>query len=597
MNHTHALRPKVSVQPMADGTEASRAGASTPARPVPLSAVRQQEVKHAMNSSGRKGRIRKTAIVAALLALAVVFGINQVRPAAAATDGAQRYLVVYAGDYALDGSYALGQGYALCGAYALGDTYALDGAYALAGNYALCPNGAGYALGDNYALARDYALSLISAAGGTVVDDMTKQIGVVVAESANALFAQTMQQYALVDDVGQDFSWKAFQSFEEALQQGAQALSQNEVLQQAGGGGPKGSADPLESLQWSMQQIRAPQAHAQKQAGWRAVDVGILDSGVDGHHVDFTDSGIPGTLSNVDCARGHNSVSFLPSGPGVGNPDPCVDNGFHGTHVAGIVAAQANGVGVVGVAPGVTLVPVKVCDTSGNCYASGVVDGITYAGDSQLDVINMSFFVDDDSFQASTRLKCNDDPTQRSFKKSVARAIHYARAQGVTPVAALGNETDDLSGDPNCDEIPAETPGVVGTVALGPSSAKASYSNWGAGVADVSAPGGAGTTGDCSKTVLSTFPGDTYGCIQGTSMASPHTTGLAALIVSQFGKLGKDGDVKMSPDLVQAYLEDSAVDIGVRGDDACYGNGRIDAVRAVNHDTSSLYQAAGLPCP
>src|SRR5205823_3518234 len=167
-------------------------------------------------------------------------------------------------------------------------------------------------------------------------------------------------------------------------------------------------------------------------------------------------------------------------------PDPCVDNQFHGTHVAGIVAAQANGVGTVGVAPNVTLVPVKVCDSSGNCYASSVVDGITYAGDQKLDVINMSFFVDDDSFQQSTRLKCDDDATQRAFKKSVERAIKYARSQGVTPVAALGNEQDDLSGDKSCDEIPAETPGVIGVVALGPNSGKASYSNWGNGVVDVS---------------------------------------------------------------------------------------------------------------
>ena len=88
----------------------------------------------------------------------------------------------------------------------------------------------------------------------------------------------------------------------------------------------------------------------------------------------------------MDCARGRNSVSFLPSGPGVGTPDSCTDNQFHGTHVAGTVAAQANGIGVVGVAPNVTLVPVKVCDASGYCYVSAVVDGITYAGDIKLDV-------------------------------------------------------------------------------------------------------------------------------------------------------------------------------------------------------------------
>ncbi|MDQ3453820.1 MAG: S8 family serine peptidase, partial [Actinomycetota bacterium] len=122
-----------------------------------------------------------------------------------------------------------------------------------------------------------------------------------------------------------------------------------------------------------MQQIRTEQAHA-VQAGARAVDVGILDSGTDGQHPDFA---IDGQGSNVDCKRGRDFV--LGNGPGVGNPNPCVDNQFHGTHVSGTVAAQANGIGIVGVAPNVTLVPVKVCDTSGYCYASSVVDGITYA--------------------------------------------------------------------------------------------------------------------------------------------------------------------------------------------------------------------------
>jgi subtilisin family serine protease len=166
----------------------------------------------------------------------------------------------------------------------------------------------------------------------------------------------------------------------------------------------------------------------------------------------------------------------------------------------------------------------------------------------------------------------------------------------VTPIAALGNETDDLAGDKSCDEIPAETPGVIGVVSLGPNSQKAGYSNWGRGVADVSAPGGAGTTGDCRNTVLSTAPGDSYVCIQGTSMASPHVTGLAALIESQFGKLGSDGDVKLSPDTVESYLEGTAVDIGTSGYDGCFGHGRIDALRAVNGDKSALRDASVPPC-
>ena len=272
----------------------------------------------------------------------------------------------------------------------------------------------------------------------------------------------------------------------------------------------------------------------------------------------------------------------------------------------GTIGARANGIGIVGVAPNVTLVPVKVCDTTGYCYASPVVDGITYAGDQQLDVINMSFFVDDNSFQESTEFKCASDPTQRTFRRAVERAISYARSQGVTPVAALGNSDQDLAhpvdddGQPisnECEVVPAETQGVVGTVSLGRDSEKAGYSNYGTGMADISAPGGNGSTGDCTTTILSTFPAGAYGCIQGTSMASPHAAGVAALIVSQYGRLGTDGDVKLSPQAVENYLQGTAVDIGLPGYDECFGNGRIDALRAVTKDTSGLRDESAPPCP
>jgi subtilisin family serine protease len=427
-----------------------------------------------------------------------------------------------------------------------------------------------------YAVAHDYAVYAVNAAGGSVASDLLQQTGVLVVESANPAFATVMSAYGGVQEVGEDLAWQAFPATSNA-------------------GGPDPSSDTLESQQWSMQQIRAPQAHT-IQAGWSAVDVGVLDSGLDARHADFI--GKDGT-TNVDCSRGRNSVGFLPGGPGLGNPDPCVDNGFHGTHVAGIIAARANGIGVTGVAPNVTLVPVKVCDSTGNCYASAVVDGITYAGDQQLDVINMSFFVDDDAFQQSTEYKCSSDPTQRAFRQAVERAISYARSRGVLPVAALGNDDTDLAHPPagnGCSVVPAETAGVIGVAALGPSKEKASYSNYGTGKVDIAAPGGIGT-GACNQGVLSTFPANTYACISGTSMASPHVAGVAALIESQFGSLGSDGDVKLSPTTVESYLQQTAVDQGLSGYDECFGNGRVDALRAVKKDTSPSYDATAPFCP
>ena len=449
----------------------------------------------------------------------------------------------------------------------------VDGRYIVTLTGTAAPDGTFAAAGTSAAVG-----AVLASAGGVVVNDMSNQIGVLLVESADPAFVDLIAASPLVDGVGNDFGVKMYDS-----------------------DAPEPSNDPLESQQWDMQQIRTEEAHA-TQAGIRAVDVGVLDSGIDGNHPDFKDSDL---TSNVDCARGRDSLAALPPGVGVGNPDPCVDNQFHGTHVAGTIGAQANGIGMVGVAPNVTLVPVKVCDTSGYCYASAVVDGVTYSGDAKLDVINMSFFVDDNEFQESTEFKCMSDPTQRSFRQAVERAMQYARSQGVAPVAALGNSDQDLAhptddaGQPipnECEVVPAETQGVIGTSSLGRQSEKAGYSNYGSGQNDVAAPGGNGTTGDCRTTVLSTLPAGAYGCIQGTSMASPHAAGVAALIVSQYGELGKDGDVKLSPQKVESLLQSTAVDLGLPGYDECFGNGRIDALRAVTGDTSGAYDAAPF-CP
>ncbi|MDQ3688569.1 MAG: S8 family serine peptidase [Chloroflexota bacterium] len=485
-------------------------------------------------------------------ALAATAMILSGAPVKAQESAAERYIVVLAGTYALDGTYALG---------------------------------------GNYALNHEYALQIVKASGGTVTNDLSEQIGVLLVESSSETFYALLSQYALVESIGRDFGVKAVPSAAEMSQY---AL----VDSSSGGGGSEPSADPFESQQWDMQQIRTEQAHA-VQAGWRAVDVGILDTGIDAAHADFQDPLGGGT--NVDCARGRNSIAFVPDGPGAGTPVACSDNGFHGTHVAGTVAAQANGVGIVGVAPNVTLVPVKVCDSSGYCYASAVVDGITYSGDQKFDVINMSFFVDDNEFQQSTEFKCMDDEVQRTFRKAVERAVQYARNQGVTPVAALGNSDEDLANpsepyENNCDVVPAETQGVIGTGALGRLSQKAGYSNYGTGAVDIVAPGGT-STGNPQTGVFSTFPGNTYAAISGTSMASPHAAGVAALIVSQYGTLGTDGDVKLSPTKVEAYLQNTAIDIGLPGYDECFGNGRIDAFRAVTGDSSKAYDGTAPHCP
>jgi subtilisin family serine protease len=129
---------------------------------------------------------------------------------------------------------------------------------------------------------------------------------------------------------------------------------------------------------------------------------------------------------------------------------------------------------------------------------------------------------------------------------------------------------------------------------LGDTSEKAWYSSYGSGWADVAAPGGGDPlNAGCVNEVLSTIPGG-WGCFQGTSMASPHTTGVAALVISQLGK--PQTGFRVDPDKVSRQLTRTAIDIGAKGYDKCFGNGRIDALRAVQNDTT--YRFVQTPaCP
>lgn len=496
----------------------------------------------------RPSSLSRRSLWSFLASLAIVaLAVASLPVAVSATPSAvQRYLVVFNGSYALDGSYALG--------------------------------------GD-YALNHQYALQIVSDSGGTVVADLSRDSGVMVVDSIDDAFASTARGYALVAAVGRSFAWKGVPTLDEAV-----ASGQLTVVQ-AGAAAGSGSSDPLAAQQWDMKMMRTGRAQAIED-GKRRVQVGVLDTGIDSTHVDFRQ----GTKSNVDTTLAR---SFVTS-----SPDPLTDDGFHGTHVAGTIAAQRNGVGIVGVAPGVTLVPIKVCESSGFCFADSVIQGIHYAGQARLEAINMSFFADDEAPAGSTQFKCLSDPDQRAWRLAIEREIEYARFRGVAPVAAMGNDDLDLNHpeelqdgatDEDCDQLPSEVKGVTAVVALGPDGTKSSYSSYGYGKADVSAPGGDGavTGASCDDQILSTLPGNTYGCIQGTSMASPHVTGVAALIASRFGVVGDDGDMKMPVDSIGRIIKQTTIDIGVQGYDKCYGKGRVDALRAIQNTTTPVHRSSG----
>lgn len=182
--------------------------------------------------------------------------------------------------------------------------------------------------------------------------------------------------------------------------------------------------DPDEAKQWDMVQIKADQAH-QVTDGSRKVLVGINDSGVDDTHPDLA--------PNFDAADSVNCVdNGVPNTtPGAWRPTTSA----HGTHVAGTVAAARNGVGIVGVAPGVRIASVKVVNDDGYIYPEYSICGFVWAAEHKMDVTNHSYFIDPWEFW------CNDNGDQGAVQEAVRRAVTYATSKGVLSVAAAATRT------------------------------------------------------------------------------------------------------------------------------------------------------------
>jgi hypothetical protein len=285
--------------------------------------------------------------------------------------------------------------------------------------------------------------------------------------------------------------------------------------------GPPGR-DPYRGDLWGLDAISAPQAWTSARGSCSA-PIAIVDTGLRPKIADLA--------GRVLTGRGYDFVD--------GDSDPFDDHG-HGTHVAGIAAAAVdNSASVAGVAPDACVFAVRVLDSGGSGTSEGVAAGIVHAVDSGAKVINLS-------------LGCDCDPV-----RVIDDALAYAGRRDVVVVAASGNDSLDRLG------YPANSPWAISVGAVDRTLTRASFSNYGAGL-DVVGPG---------VDVPSLFT-DGESCLgSGTSMATPHVAGVAALIRAR--------DPSLNRDEVRNVLRNQARDLGAPGYDREYGAGLVHARRSV----------------
>lgn len=266
-------------------------------------------------------------------------------------------------------------------------------------------------------------------------------------------------------------------------------------------------------IPWGVKRVNAPSAWATTMG--QGVKVGIIDTGMDYAHPDL----------KANYAGGYNAIDA--------SKPPLDDNG-HGTHVAGIIGAVSDGVGVIGVAPSVSLYAVKVLNAQGSGAYSAIIDGIQWAVTNKMAVVNMSL-------------------GSPSGSTAIQKAIEAAYKAGVTLVVAAGNDSGPVN-------YPAKYPQAIAVAASDSADKIASFSSRGAEIA-VIAPGVA---------INSTYMGGIYKSLSGTSMASPHVAGLAALAVARGAK---------TPAAVRKALQGAATGIGLQP--AEQGAGLVDAGKLV----------------
>lgn len=288
----------------------------------------------------------------------------------------------------------------------------------------------------------------------------------------------------------------------------------------------KATPQPAEVLPWGVDRIEADLVWPLGNTG-EPVKVGIIDTGISEKHPDLI-ANLKGGVNTINPRKSWND-----------------DNG-HGSHVAGIVAAVDNDIGVIGVGPAIDLYAIKVLNANGSGYLSDVIEGIQWAVANKMQVINMSLGTDSDI-------------------QSFHDAVTAAKNAGIVVVAAAGNSGGAVS-------YPAAYPEVIAVSAIDQNNQLASWSSRGPEV-DLAAPG---------VSIYSTYKGTSYATLSGTSMAAPHVTGAVALVLTTSpGAYDTNANGQWDPDEVQAKLQATATDLGTAGFDELYGWGLVNAFNAV----------------
>lgn len=333
------------------------------------------------------------------------------------------------------------------------------------------------------------------------------------------------------------------------------------------GGASAASNDPLRSELWGLDQVRAEQTWSSTTG--EGTTVAVVDTGVDLDHPDLEGQLVPG--ATFTCEEGHEGSCGDGGWKGIDGEGQESDG--HGTHVAGTIAAKAdNGTGVAGVAPDAKIMPIKVLE-DGSGQTEDIAAGIRYAADNGADVINLSL----------GGLPGTQIFSILGLDTTTKDAIQYARDKGALTVAAAGNTSTLLCNDPafSSDSICV---GATDRDELKSYFSELPVTFRGKGVA---APGGSGRLlgGPCNDDIVSTVPRGTgsgecydedYDAFAGTSMATPHVAGVAALLYAE----GR------SMENVEEAILSTARNplLGNRGGfSALYGRGLVDAEAAIAH--------------